>query len=220
MFFCDCVILCKKNISHILIVRYFRRWNGLINCLQNLERNDGHSTWSDRFSCALSSSPRLSKPLKLSSWETFYRESPYLVRASSRRDREKGPARVPRDTRLDVSCQISEKVVAFCPMGDTASRNTLQSCKGRWDLRDIPQRGSRFPVIQVHILEDSLSQINATFPAGDVSLSTCSAMLPIRPRGKIGWRKFPWSIGENNLIPFLIYQSIIKKSYSYFLSIT
>lgn len=94
-------------------------------------------------------------------------------------------AKVPRDPRrLDVSCQISEKVVAFCPVGDTVSRNTLQSCKGRWDLRDIPQRGSRLPVIQVHILEDSLSQINATFPAGDVSLSTCSATFSIRSREK------------------------------------
>lgn len=94
--------------------------------------------------------------------------------------------------RVDVSCQISEKVVAFRPAGETASRNTLQSCKGRWDLRDIPQR-HRLPVIQVHILDDSLSRINATFPAGDVSLPTCSATLSIprerRPK-KIGLRKY------------------------------
>lgn len=127
----------------------------------------------------------VSKPLKLSSWKTFHRESPQRYPAISGLHRAGASIR-----RVDVSCQISEKVVAFSPAGGTASHNTLQSCKGRWDLRDLPQR-RRLPVIQVHILDDSLSRINATFPAGDVSLPTCSATLSIpqeRRQKKIGSR--------------------------------
>lgn len=116
----------------------------------------------------------VSKPLKLSSWKTYHRESPQRYPAISGLHRAGGVS----IRRVDVSCQISEKVVASCPAGGTASRNTLQSCKGRWDLRGIPQR-RRLPVIQVHILDDSLSRINATLPAGDVSLPTCSATLSI-----------------------------------------
>lgn len=104
---------------------------------------------------------------------------------------------------LDVPCQISEKVVAFCPAGGTASRNTLQSCKGRWDLRDIlhrlpaPRNSSsyigRFPVAD-----------QCDVPRGDVSLPTCSAVPWIRSGEKIGSRKFPWST-EDNLMLFLVH---------------
>lgn len=134
----------------------------------------------DRFSRALSSL-RFFKPLKLSSWKTFRWESPQrcLARASDHRERVREKERTSRPgssiRQLDVPCQISEKVVAFCPAGGTASRNTLQSCKGRWDLRDILQRLpaprnsssyiGRFPVAD-----------QCDVPRGNVSLPTCSAL--------------------------------------------
>lgn len=69
----------------------------------------------------------------------------WLARRAAEMEKKNRPG-FSKIRRLDVSCQISEKVVAFRPARDTASRNTLQSCKGRWDLRDIPQR--RLPALR------------------------------------------------------------------------
>lgn len=178
---------------------YFRRRDGLYR--SSLRRGRGNGRLTRGVRSFLTRFIPLASPesLELSSWEdVFGVESPH------RRSHPGSPisrpwcrasSRPPTYTTARMSMfrvELTKKVVAFCPEGtDRFSRATRSNrVRDGGIFRDISRGAAprRPAVIQVHILNDSPSRINATFPAGDVSLPTCSATLPM-PREKIGFAR-------------------------------